>query len=403
MAESTAELDGPAAPASATPWLAISVLIFVLGAFALNSGFVFPANALAMSALGYSAAFVGALGSAGAIGYIFGSVLAPFLAARFGLRQTMTGAVLITAILIAGFAVLPAPGWYPMRTIHGMATTTFYVCGESALVALAPAAIRGRIIGFYTAFNSIFFSAGPSVVAYLGFAGWLPYGLVAALIVALAAPLVIVGRVAPKLPVLPLRKLLSTVASIPLLLTVTFAWGWIDGSMLNLLSVYGIRRGLSPPDASWLLTLISVGNVFLQFPIGWIADHAPRRYVLAGLSALGVAFSLVLPVIDLGGPLVVGHLVVLGAVGFGTFTVSLIALGEVLTGIELVAANAAFGLLWGLGDFAGALTTGWLMDLIGTPAFALSLAAGFLLQCLAALTLPLRVSASAPKTPKPPS
>ena len=116
-----------------------------------------------------------------------------------------------------------------------------------------------------------------------------------------------------------------------------------------------------------------------------------------------VAFSLVLPVIDLGGPLVVGHLVVLGAVGFGTFTVSLIALGEVLTGIELVAANAAFGLLWGLGDFAGALTTGWLMDLIGTPAFALSLAAGFLLQCLASLTLPLRVSASAPKTPKPPS
>jgi MFS family permease len=138
-----------------------------------------------------------------------------------------------------------------------------------------------------------------------------------------------------------------------------------------------------------MLTLITVGNVFLQFPIGWIADHVPRRVVLAGLSGLGVLFSLLMPYIDLGGPFATGHLVLLGAVGFGTFTVSLIALGDVLTGMELVAANAAFGLLWGLGDFSGALTTGWLMDVTGSAAFPLALAAGFLVQCLAAIVLPI--------------
>jgi MFS family permease len=191
----------------------------------------------------------------------------------------------------------------------------------------------------------------------------------------------------------PLRQLVRSVTSIPMLLAVIFGWGWIDGSMLNLLSVYGIRRGLNAADASWLLTLISVGNVFLQFPIGWIADHVPRRVVLAGLSGLGMVFSLLLPFIDLGGSFAIGHLVLLGAVGFGTFTVSLIAVGEVLTGIELVAANAAFGLLWGLGDFIGALTTGGLMDFIGSTAFPLALAAGFLVQCLAALILPLQLKA----------
>ncbi len=378
-------------PIKPVPWLAIGTLIFVLGCYALNSGFVFPANSLAMSALGYSAAYIGALGSAGAAGYILGSLLAPFLASTFGLRQTMVAAVLITTCIIIGFTLLPAPAWYPMRLIHGMATTTLYVCGESALIALAPDAMRGRIIGFYTAFNSIFFASGPTVVAVLGFSGWLPYALVGALIGLLVIPLLVIGRVAPELPVVSFRQLAGSVASIPLLLTVIFAWGWIDGSMLNLLSVYGIQRGLSSPDASWLLTLMSVGNVFLQFPIGWIADHVPRRYVLAGLSGLGAGFSLLLPVIDLGGPLVVGHLVLLGAVGFGTFTVALIALGEVLNGVELVAANAAFGLLWGLGDFMGAMTTGWLMDVAGPLAFPLALAAGFLVQCLASLILPLRV------------
>lgn len=225
----------------------------------------------------------------------------------------------------------------------------------------------------------------------LGFSGLLPYALVAAIIGLLVVPLFIVGRVAPDLPVVSLRQLARSVASIPLLLTVICAWGWIDGSMLNLLSVYGIRRGLNSADASWMLTLISVGNVFLQFPIGWVADHVQRRYVLVGLSALGMAFSLLLPFIDLGGPLVVGHMVLLGTVGFGTFTVSLIALGEVLTGIELVAANAAFGMLWGVGDFTGALTTGWLMDMVGNAAFPAALAAGFLVQCIASLILPLRL------------
>jgi MFS family permease len=385
--------EPPGSPAgtnvSTVPWLAVGTLIFILGTYALNSGFVFPANSLAMSALGYSASYVGALGSAGAVGYVLGSVLAPFLAARFGLRPTMTLAVLLTAAVIAGFTVLPAPAWYPMRLVHGMATTTLYVCGEAVLIGLAPIAIRGRIIGFYTAFNSVFFAAGPSVVAVLGHSSALPYLLVAGLIALLVLPLIIIGRTAPAMPVVPLRQLARSVASIPLLLTVIFAWGWIDGSMLNLLSVYGIQRGLDSPAASWMLTLITVGNVFLQFPIGWLADHVPRRVVLAGLSGLGVLFSLLMPYIDLGGPFATGHLVLLGAVGFGTFTVSLIALGDVLTGMELVAANAAFGLLWGLGDFSGALTTGWLMDVTGSAAFPLALAAGFLVQCLAAIVLPI--------------
>jgi MFS family permease len=383
------------------PWLAIGTLIFVLGCYALNSGFVFPANALAMSALGFSAAYVGALGSAGAVGYILGSILAPFLASAFGLRQTMVAAVLITAAIIVGFALLPAPAWYPMRTMHGMATTTLYVCGESALIALAPAALRGRIIGFYTAFNSIFFASGPSVVAQAGFTGWLPYALVGSLIGLLIIPLLVIGRVAPELPVVPLRKMVHSVTSIPLLLIIIFAWGWIDGSMLNLLSVYGVRRGVDAQQAAFLLTLISVGNVFLQFPIGWIADHVPRRYVLVGLSALGAIFAALLPFSDLAGPIAVAHLVLLGALGFGTFTVSLIALGEVLTGIELVAANAAFGLFWGLGDFIGALSTGWLMDVAGHLAFALALAGGFLVQCLAALILPLRIAAPKHLNPRP--
>ena len=384
-----ASTETAAAPVS---WLTIGTLIVVLGSFALNSGFVFPANSLAMTGLGYSAAYVGALGSAGAVGYILGSLVAPFIATAIGLRTTIAAAVVLVGLIIVGFAVIPAmPAWYPMRVLHGIATTTFYVCGESALIALAPAAMRGRVIGFYTAYNSVFFTAGPLVVAHVGFEGLLPYLLVGGAVALLAAPILVFGRATPELPMVPVREMLRSVASIPLLLIVIFAWGWIDGAQLNLLSVYAVRRGDAAEHAATFISILSVGNIVLQFPIGWIADLVPRRIVLAGLSAFGAIACLAIPFVDLGGTQMLALLVFMGAVGFGTFTVSLIALGEVLTGAELVAASAAFGLLWGVGDFLGAFTTGWLMDAVGAEAFPVALAAGFAVQCAAAVLLPLRL------------
>ena len=374
------------------PWRAIGLLIAVLGPFALNSGFVYPANALLLDARGFSAAVVGAVGSAGAIGYMVGSLLAPFMASAYGLRRTSVIALLVTSGLILGFAIVPAVLlWYPMRLVHGMATTILFVGGESALVALAPRRMRGRVIGFYTAINSIFFASGTDVVSVLGYEGLTPYLLVASVIALLVLPIAALGQATPKLAATPWRQLLGSVATIPVLLAVIGAWGWIDGATLNLFGVYAVKRGALAPYASWLLSLLALGNVFLQFPIGWLADHLPRQWVLAGLAATGCAGSLLLLVLDISGTPMIITLIVFGAVGFGTFTVSLIALGDALTGTELVAANAAFGLCWGIGDFVGAASTGALMDVAGPNAFPLSLAAGFLFQWAAIVLLPFRV------------
>ena len=398
-----ADSAGTAAPSGtgqAVPWPAVIVLIFTLAAFALNGGFLYPANALRLNAAGYSPAVVGAVGSAGAFGYIIGSLLAPFIAALIGPRQAAAWSILASAVLIAAFALVPPVlAWYPMRVAHGITTTTLFVCGESALLAVAPAALRGRVIGSYTALNSLFFSAGPAVVGWLGFEGLLPYALVASVVGLLALPMASLGSVTPPLPTVPWRQLLRSVASIPALLAVITLWGWLDGAFINLLGVYAIERGAATARASLLLAFCAFGNVFLQLPIGWLADHLPRRTMLIALALAGCLLSLLLPFIDLSGQLVVAYLIVLGAVGFGTFTVSLIALGDVLTGSALVAANAAFGLCWGIGTFAGSAITGALMDTVGPSGFPLALAVGFLVQCVVVAVLPLSVGKAARNLP----
>jgi len=391
-----AEIASPRDASKETPWPAIGALVLTLGAFSVGGGFLFPASAFRLDQLGYSPTIIGAVGSAGALGYMAGSLLAPLVAGRLGLRVGATLGILVTAALILAFALVPPVlAWYPLRFVHGVANTVLFVCGETAIITVAPAAMRGRIVGLYTAVNSLFFALGPGVIGLFGFASLAPYALVAAAVGLLAVPMTRLGSVTPELAPVPWRRLAIAVGTIPSLLAVVAIWGWLDGSMINLFAVYAIKRGVSVPEAAFLFSLGPIGNTLLQFPIGWLADHLPRRMLLAGLAATGCVMAMLLPLIDFGGTLVVPFLVLFSAVGFGTFTVALVALGDALTGTALVAANAAFGLCWGVGSFAGSAGTGGLMDILGPAGFPLALAAGFLVQSVAVLVLPQQPAASA--------
>lgn len=379
----------------ASHWRGIGIVVLVLGAFAINSGFIYPALSLLLDHLGYSAADIGGLGSTGAVGFIVGSLLAPLAAQRLGVVRTAVGSVLATAVLIAGFAVVPPLlAWHPMRFLHGLATTLVFTSLEATLVNIAPQRLRGRIVGVYTTLNSAFFATGPWLVAVLDVQTALPFMLVAGLIALLSLPLTALGSAAPSLEHVPWRQLLATVASLPLLLIVILLWGWIDGAILNLWVVFAAGKGADPGLSARLLALLAVGNIVLQIPVGWIADRLPRRLVLSGVTALGVVLSGLLAVLDIGGLPMQVLLLLYGPVGFSTYAIALMALGDLLAGAELIAANAALGLCWGAGALAGSYATGVLIDAMGANGFPLALGGAFLLQWVATLSLPLRRQAA---------
>ncbi|ESY66370.1 hypothetical protein X743_28520 [Mesorhizobium sp. LNHC252B00] len=70
---------------------------------------------------------------------------------------------------------------------------------------------------------------------------------------------------------------------------------------------------------------------------------------------------------------------ILGAVSYGIYTMSIIELGERFTGSTLVAGNAAFSLMWGVGGIAVAPLAGTAMDVLGAGGLPITLG----LMCLA--------------------
>ena len=128
----------------------------------------------------------------------------------------------------------------------------------------------------------------------------------------------------------------------------------------------------------------AVGAIFFQYPVGWLADRLDRGWLLVACVATTTAAMALFPWLLPGaaGPrwspaaLALWCVVVVwgGTMG-ATFTVGLTLLGERFRDVELVAANAVYSLLFGLGGLAGPFLAGAAMDRFGPPGFPASLIA----------------------------
>ena len=75
---------------------------------------------------------------------------------------------------------------------------------------------------------------------------------------------------------------MAVVVVAPLALLTAFACGLGEQVAFSFLPVYAVGAGVSAETGTLWLSAFVIGNVVLQWPIGWLADHADRRLVLAG-------------------------------------------------------------------------------------------------------------------------
>ena len=126
----------------------------------------------------------------------------------------------------------------------------------------------------------------------------------------------------------------------------------------------------------------SVGAIFFQYPIGWLADKVDRGWLLVACVVTTAAMIALLPLLIEAGaePLwtlkslaLWGSICVWGGAMGATFTVGLTLLGERFRGVELVAANAVFSLFFGIGGLVGPFAVGSAMSQFGPIGFPASL------------------------------
>src|SRR5262249_19034421 len=153
----------------------------------------------------------------------------------------------------------------------------------------------------------------------------------------------------------------------------------------SFLPIFALQAGVpAETGATWLSAFV-IGNLVLQWPIGWLADHTDRRAVLAGCAAGSAALAALVTAVD---PPSNGVLVVLllwGGISFGIYTVGLALLGQRFKGGDIARANAAFTMVYTFGGLIGRPISGAAMDAFGRSGLTLSVAFFYAVAAVAAV------------------
>jgi len=162
--------------------IARMAIIAVAMVFGLTYSLSAALIALDLAELGLSEAVIGANAAMHAVGVLAMAFLLPRIAAFFGLRRSVIGALLIAAALLCLFPLLPFVAlWFVLRILLGAASEALFVLSETWLNAVSSEESRARTMAAYTAALSVGFALGPLILSMVGSDGFAPYGVGAVL------------------------------------------------------------------------------------------------------------------------------------------------------------------------------------------------------------------------------
>lgn len=360
-------------------WRRASAITACATVFTAMQGLTYPLLALVLHRMAVPEWLIGVNAAAMPSGMVLSAPLAPRLMRRWGgYALTLISLVASAASLLALNALQDAWLWMPLRLLMGLGLGCILVVNESWINEIASDDRRGRLIGLYSAVLSAGFALGPGILTIVGSRGWAPFLVGAALPLLALLPLAAVRRELPRPS--PGERAVSVFAFLrmaPLLLVLTAVVALADEGAMSFLPLFALAHGYAEQTGTVLLVVMIAGSVGLQYPIGWLADRAARRAVMAGCAA-AASLSAVLMALAVDVPVLFGATVFLwGGVYYAMYMLALVRLGESFSGTALVAGNAAFAAMWGMGGIAGSAVVGGAMSALGPFGFPLVFAVAF--------------------------
>ena len=356
---------------------AIAAAIACVTAVGIGISLSIPLLSLEMERMGVSGAMIGFNTAVAGIASICVIPFVPRLAARVGVLPLLWLCIVTGAASLVAFKALYSfTLWFPLRFVFSAALGALFVLSEYWITTAAPPERRGLVMGVYATVLALGFAAGPALFLVVGTEGWPPYLAGAALFALAGVPLLLARGLSPEIGGGSGRGILFFVLAAPSATIGALVFGAAETGGFALLPVYGLALGFEASAAAFLVSVVALGNVALQIPIGLLSDSMDRRRLLLVIAILALAGALLIAPAS-GGALLYPVLFLWGGVTGALYTVGLAHLGARFTGTDLASANAAFVLLYNIGLVVGPPAVGSGMDALPPHGFPLALAAFF--------------------------
>lgn len=378
------ECDGPGI--GTAPWRPLMPVFLACLAFGIQAGTGMPLVPLALERRGVDNFTIGMVVAAWGIGMIATAHRIPAFAARFGAVRLICATVAMNAAITVVYAFTENVAlWFCLSLLSGVIGGVPWVLSEIWINLVVDERRRGRAVAVYSTLVALGLATGPAILQLVGVYGPRPFLANAALGLLIILPLLPSWRTAPAIEPTADGGFGQVLWMAPVAMVAAFACGLGEQGAFSFLPVYAVAAGVPAATGALWLTAFVIGNLVLQWPIGWAADHIDRRAVLAICALASAVFTAALPAMNEHSGGILGVLLAWGGISFGIYTVGLALLGERFKGGDMARANAAFSTMYIVGGLVGRPLAGKAMDVVGRWGFGPTIALFYVLAGIAAL------------------
>lgn len=357
----------------------LSLLALLTGAGFLNLGLGLQSSLLGLRAQEEAFPLIqtGLFMAAYYAGFVGGSLHCHRLVNRVGHIRTFSALASLASAAALAHAVFVDPlAWTLFRGITGYCFAGLSMVAESWLNQQAENRNRGTLLSFYMVVILLGTALGQILLTVAPVTGYDLFILVSVVISLALVPVALTTSRSPAVIQVSRMSMKRLFVQAPLGLVGCFSSGLVIGAFWSLGAVYADRIGLPTHRIALFMTLLILGGVFFQWPIGRLSDLTDRRWVIAIQSFLlaGAAGVMTNGWVSPGpGLLTLGFTV--GGLALPLYALTVAHVNDFLESEDFVPASGILLLIYGSGAMAGPLLASGLMSWHG-PGGLFLMAAG---------------------------
>lgn len=365
----------------------VSALLLSVAALLLGNGLFGTLLIVRAGQEGFSSGIISGMMSAYFAGFTAGALLLPRAIVSVGHVRTFAGFAAIasmTALLHVAF--VEAWMWIPLRIATGFAYAGMILATESWLNAHALPSTRGQLLSIFGVVSMGSWAAGQALLNVASPAGVTLFLIVSLLISAAVVPITLLPSHPPEDVDQEPVAFRDLFAISPVAAAGVFLAGLAIGGFWGLGPNFAQKIGLDVGGISAFMAAVLGGTLFIQWPLGWLADRMPRNLIIAGASLGSAAAAIGITIaVDAPLPVLLAAGALFGGLGIPIYSLCVALANDDLPAGQLLGTARGLLLLNGIGTALGPLIGGAAMQAAGPE--GLFLCAASLLAILAVLAI----------------
>ncbi|MCX7567379.1 MFS transporter [Sulfitobacter sp. F26169L] len=353
--------------------LSVKSLLGGTAAFMAGNSLLGVVLPLRMEGAGYPVALTGAIMAAYYLGLALGGLRGKHVIFRIGhIRAFAVFAALTAATTLAYAAFFHPAAWLILRVVNGFCIAGMTAGIESWLNTRSSNETRGRVLGFYMLTFYLAIAAGQSMVNLADVATPDLFMLAAALIGLSLIPVAMTLLEEPNLSESRVVGVKALYSASKVGVVGAVVAGLMVGSFYALGVVFARRIGLGVSEAALFMSVVVLGGLAAQIPIGMLADRFDRRIVMSGaLLGVGVTWGTLAGFVASGLPFLT-LLAIAPAFGGAMSSVYPLCVAQTFDRLErkyYIAASGRLLMVYSIGATVGPLFAAALMAAYGPSSF----------------------------------